>query len=268
MFFIPAALAWSQTNIAIGKFRNESNVFSLDRWEKNIPASLKSEFSGVPDVVLVERENMEAIIREQVLALGGFTDSSGAEAGQLLGVDYFIDGTIFKNGGTYLITANLVRVETGQTISEQVRSNDPDDLDQMVFLLANNLRFHLLADRGYRDKISIRKYPVLSAGVSSLLLAGATVTLLAFSRDNLKKYEETRHLDQVDEYYTKANNSRKAVIALGAATAAGVTATFLFWLAEMKNEPVRARTMDENKLSTHFYIDPGKEAGLGFTVCF
>ncbi len=266
--FILPAVVWSQTNIAIGKFRNESNVFSLDRWEKNIPASLKSEFSGVPEIVLVERENMEAIIREQVLALGGFTDSSGAEAGLLLGVDYFIDGTIFKNGSTYLITANLIRVETGQTINEQVRSNDPDYLDQMVSLLANNLRFHLLADRDYQDKISIRKYPVLAVGVSSLILAGATAALFTFSQDNLKKYEDTTQLNKVDEYYSRANNSNKAVIALGTATAAGLATTIILWLAEMKNEPIRAKTMDDRKVSTQFIFNAGKEVRLGFKISF
>ena len=92
----PAA---AQTTIAISDFSNRSDKFYLDTWETKIPEFLKSELSRSPQLVLVERNHIKAVLDEQALSLSGLIDTSTVqEFGKLAGAEYVITGTIHEDG--------------------------------------------------------------------------------------------------------------------------------------------------------------------------
>ena len=75
---------------------------------------MRSEIGATNAVRLIERKAIENIMAEQGLAQSGcVTDECAAEVGQLLGVQFMVNGTIGKLGDKYTIDAKMFSVETG-----------------------------------------------------------------------------------------------------------------------------------------------------------
>jgi len=88
-----------QVTVAIADFKNQSDAFYLDSWEKSVPDFLKSELSVSPRITIVERRALESVLQEQALSMTGLVDSTTAQqVGGLIGAQYIISGTINKTG--------------------------------------------------------------------------------------------------------------------------------------------------------------------------
>lgn len=69
--------------------------------------------SGKYDVV--DRKNIESLMKEMELQMSGCTDSSCAvEVGQILALDYMMYGSINKLGSSFIINVYMINVETAQ----------------------------------------------------------------------------------------------------------------------------------------------------------
>jgi len=83
--------------------------------------------------IVVERSNMESILKEQGFQMSGCTSSECAvEAGKLLGVQKMITGSVGKLGVIYNINLRLFDVETGeieQNISQKHEGSKEELLD-------------------------------------------------------------------------------------------------------------------------------------------
>ena len=78
---------------------------------------MRTEIGNTKAVRLIERKAIENIMAEQGLAQSGcVTDECAAEVGQLLGVQYMINGVLGKMGESYTIDAKMFSVETGETV--------------------------------------------------------------------------------------------------------------------------------------------------------
>jgi TolB-like protein len=78
---------------------------------------MRTEIGNTNAVRLIERKAIENIMAEQGLAQSGcVTDECAAEVGQLLGVQYMINGILGKMGDSYTIDAKMFSVETGETV--------------------------------------------------------------------------------------------------------------------------------------------------------
>ena len=78
---------------------------------------MRTEIGNTKAVRLIERKAIENIMAEQGLAQSGcVTDECAAEVGQLLGVQYMINGVLGKIGDSYTIDAKMFSVETGETV--------------------------------------------------------------------------------------------------------------------------------------------------------
>ncbi|SVB59899.1 uncharacterized protein METZ01_LOCUS212753, partial [marine metagenome] len=77
---------------------------------------MRSEIGATNAVRLIERKAIENIMAEQGLAQSGcVTDECAAEVGQLLGVQFMVNGRIGKLGDKYTIDVKMFSVETGAT---------------------------------------------------------------------------------------------------------------------------------------------------------
>lgn len=78
---------------------------------------MRTEIGNTNAVRLIERKAIESIMAEQGLAQSGcVSDECAAEVGELLGVQFMINGLLGKMGDSYTIDAKMFSVETGETV--------------------------------------------------------------------------------------------------------------------------------------------------------
>lgn len=76
---------------------------------------LRSDFVNLKKYSVVERENMEEIMREQGLQLSGcISDECAVEAGKILGVKKMLSGSVGKFGEVYFIELRIIDVESAK----------------------------------------------------------------------------------------------------------------------------------------------------------
>ena len=149
---IMTGILQAQMTIAITDFRNQSGTFNLDTWEKSIAEYLKADLSRSDQLIIVERENLGAVLKEQALGQTGIVDAETAqEIGGLLGARYVITGSIIRNADQVDIHAQIIQVSSGQLHSERVSAPDDRHFNEMMQLLANNIRFDLLGQIAKRS---------------------------------------------------------------------------------------------------------------------
>jgi len=115
LLFLVATLIAQTTSIAVLDFAG-NNVPSADA--KALTDRLRLELFLTGKFVVLEREKMDAILKEQKFQLTGCTsDACAVEIGQLLVVEQMVAGSVSKVGQTYSVTARLIDVEKGSLIS-------------------------------------------------------------------------------------------------------------------------------------------------------
>ena len=78
---------------------------------------MRTEIGNTDAVRLIERKAIESIMSEQGLAQSGcVSDECAAQVGELLGVQFMINGVLGKMGDSYTIDAKMFSVETGETV--------------------------------------------------------------------------------------------------------------------------------------------------------
>jgi len=93
--------------------------------------SIRMEVVKLGKYQVIDRSNMEKILKEQAFQLSGCVAKECAvEAGQMLGVGKVIIGSLGLVGRTYYLSLSQVDVETGKTeaIEEDICKCEPDEL--------------------------------------------------------------------------------------------------------------------------------------------
>jgi len=104
----------AQVNIAVMDFEGK-NVSKDDASALTDRLRLELFLSG--KFVVLEREKMDAILKEQGFQQSGCTsDACAVQVGQLLAVEQMVAGSVSKVGQTYSVTARLIGVEKGNMI--------------------------------------------------------------------------------------------------------------------------------------------------------
>ena len=232
----------SQVTLAISDFKNRSSEFYLDAWEKSVPDLLMSELSDESGLRLVQRRQLESVLQEQALSMTGLVDSSTVQKiGNLLGAEYIVTGSIDKNADWMMIYANIVKVSTGETKAEFVRSGNQNYLNEMIDLLANNIVHALLGTGEYREKIEIKKYPTIYFLAGTAVLGAGTIWA---NNQYLKKkdeYYQTTALSDFDTSYDEANRWYKTRNVLTILTGVAFAGTIYCWIKNMNPDVIAAR---------------------------
>lgn len=234
----PAA---AQTAIAISDFSNRSDKFYLDTWETKIPEFLKSELSRSPQLVLVERNHIKAVLDEQALSLSGLIDTSTVqEFGKLAGAEYVITGTIHEVGNRIRIDAHVINVSSGRTISEKVLASKTDYLSEMVALLGSNLRHQLTGSGGYQNKMVLKRFPTRYFLIAGLAAFGATAVMHQTYIGKRDDYRLATDLEEIGRLYDDANRDNRIRLVLAGATGATLLGAFYCWLRNRSPEEILA----------------------------
>jgi TolB-like protein len=256
----------AQVTVAIADFENQSDTFYLDTWEKSIPEYLKSELSGSENIIIVERRQLESVLREQALSMTGLVDSSTAQKiGDLVGAQFVITGTINKSGGWTRIDAKIIRVVTGHVKSEKVRAKDDEHLDEMVQLLANNILHILVGNVSYQEKIELKKCPTTYFLIASVGLVASTVILNNAYKNKLDEYHNATNLVQFDPAYDSANRLYKIRNILAYTTGVALVGAVYCWIRNISPNEILASTNDFDKQiipTLALDLDNGFQAGV------
>ncbi len=231
----------AQITVAIADFENNSGIFNLDYWEKTIPDFLKSELSKSDKLIIVERDRLENVLKEQALGLTGMIDSSKVQqVGNLIGAQYIIQGRINKSGDGTRIDADIIRVESGEIKNEKVTAPNADNINEMVVLLGNNIRNLLTGDVLYQEKYQLNKYPTTYFLAATAGLTVATILISNAYQDKLDLYNAETQLSQFDTKYDDANSLNKLKIVSATVTGVALVGTIYCWIKNLSSEDILA----------------------------
>ena len=103
-----------------------------DTEAKVLTQRLTSKMIELSNYTIVERANIDKILKEQKFQHSGCTDSECAvEIGQLINADLTIIGTVSKFGKTYTIDSRIINVESGEALHSASYTHT-GDIDELV----------------------------------------------------------------------------------------------------------------------------------------
>jgi hypothetical protein len=106
-----------------------------------VAALLNAQISTIaPDIILVERQELEKVLGEQELGASGTVDpDTAARLGYLTGAKVLITGRLFPAGDKFYLVGKIIGTETGRVYGESATFTDPNTLDKGVADLAGKI---------------------------------------------------------------------------------------------------------------------------------
>ena len=137
-----AAIAQDKTRIAIFDFKAGAGVENAT--VKSLSDILINSLFSTNHYTIVERSQIDNIIKEQGFQKSGMTDESSVAIGRVMNVKAIVLGTVVWFEGEYNIDIRLVDVESGELISTAGATKRPEDSFRSVMdKLSKQLDTHL-----------------------------------------------------------------------------------------------------------------------------
>jgi TolB-like protein len=120
-----------KTTIAVMSFKGSSGITQDE--SDLLTDRLRVELFNTGKVEVMEREQMQAILKEQGFQKSGACTDEGCmvEMGEILGVQKLITGSIGKIGSLYLVNARVIDIKTAK-ISRSVSEDVKGSLENVV----------------------------------------------------------------------------------------------------------------------------------------
>lgn len=105
-----------------------------------VTALLNAALSSDPNVWMVERQNLDDILKEHDLNLSGMVDTSQAiRIGTLTGAKIMVIGSVFAEDKDIHIVAKIIGTETSRMFGSSAKMGPQDSLDKIVKQLSENI---------------------------------------------------------------------------------------------------------------------------------
>ena len=123
-------------NNSIGKDRAD-----FDGVGKGIAELLINDMANNPNVKVVERDRIQALLTEQNMTKAGSVDAQTAiKLGKLIGAQYMIYGGFMSDGkGTYVLTGRATNVESGVIMNPVKLTSKGEDVLALISELSTKL---------------------------------------------------------------------------------------------------------------------------------
>jgi TolB-like protein len=166
VFFItlfPTTISAQQNpvSLAVLPFENMNGNPEQDYLKGIISYILIEDLSGSEALLVVERDIIETVLKEQQLQFTGLIDEAGAiEAGQLLGASFMLKGSYVFLGQDIFINITLIDVETGssRTFSERgYQENTVHSLSEKLLEYMTGNSFSLQKPSGERTILALEQ---------------------------------------------------------------------------------------------------------------
>jgi len=127
--------------LAIIYFDNSGGEPSMDKLKKGLADMLITDLSNVSMLDIVERDKLEAILKEQKLSSSkDFDPNTAAKVGKLLGAEIILTGGYFDMMGSLRIDARFIDVETGKIL----KSDGVDGATSSFFKIQKQLAWKII----------------------------------------------------------------------------------------------------------------------------
>jgi len=100
-----------------------------------------------PNLILVDREELNKTLGEQELNISGMVNSAQAvQVGQLTGAKLIITGSVIEAGKTVYVVAKIIGTETSRVLGESVKGRTSDEIGPLVEQLAEKVAAKITKD--------------------------------------------------------------------------------------------------------------------------
>jgi TolB-like protein len=127
--------------VAIIYFENSSDDPTLNKLKKGLADMMITDLSNINMLNIVERDRLEAILKEQKLSKSAQVDPAmAAKVGKLLGAQVILTGGYFEMMGSLRIDARFIDVETGKIL----KSDGVDGATSSFFKIQKQLSWKII----------------------------------------------------------------------------------------------------------------------------
>jgi hypothetical protein len=125
----PAAPPAVPLATAILDFKTSDSA--LDRQAGDLATLLEADMSASSHAILVERQDVDKILKEQELGVSGLVSAdTAAKIGSLTGAQVLVTGRLFAVGDDYMIVAKIISTETSRVYGVTTTLSDLSKLQQ------------------------------------------------------------------------------------------------------------------------------------------
>jgi Curli production assembly/transport component CsgG len=126
--------------LAIAVFDFESNDEGVRNLGPKVATLVNAYLSAEPNLMTVERAELDKALGEQELGLSGtVTPDSAAKVGQLTGAKVLVTGRVFKTDMEFFIVAKIIGTETSRVYGEVVKGNAEASISDLSEQLAKKI---------------------------------------------------------------------------------------------------------------------------------
>lgn len=119
---------------------SRSGAEKTDRVSDKVTDLLSAELAAVPELMLVERDEVEKILKEHELNLSGLVGANDAiQAGRLTGARLLITGSVIDTGTERYLVAKVISTETSRVLGATAKGKVSDNVGDLVTKLADGV---------------------------------------------------------------------------------------------------------------------------------
>jgi hypothetical protein len=143
----PAAAANNDV-LTVAVFDFDSKDEAVRDLGPKVATLVSANLSAQPDIITVERAELEKILGEHELGLSGTVSTeSAAKVGQLTGAKVLVTGRVFKVEGQTMIVAKVIGTETSRVYGEMVQGGSGTSIVDLSAKLAEKIA-GVVAEKG------------------------------------------------------------------------------------------------------------------------
>ena len=115
-------------------------VEKTDRVSDKVTDLLSAELTAAPELMLVERDELEKILKEHELNLSGLVGADDAiQAGRLTGAKLLVTGSVIDTGTERYLVAKVISTETSRVLGATAKGKISDNVGDLVTKLAEGV---------------------------------------------------------------------------------------------------------------------------------
>lgn len=100
-----------------------------------------------PGILLVDREDLDTVLKEQELNISGVVNSAQAvQVGQVVGAKILVSGSVVRANGTQYLIAKIIGTETTRVLGVSVKGQASDGIDVLSEKLAEEVGKKILEE--------------------------------------------------------------------------------------------------------------------------
>jgi len=140
------ARATPQPMLTVAVFDFKSEDEAVRDLGPKVATLINANLSAEPQLITVERAELEKVLSEQELSLSGTVDpNSAAKIGQLTGAKVLVTGRVFKADDQTVIVAKVIGTETSRVYGEMVQGGSSARLVDLAADLSKKIAADVMA---------------------------------------------------------------------------------------------------------------------------